>query len=329
MRPSLLPLLADPSTRTPLRLAKVTKEDAHRIWEGELESPATGKTFRILRGIPRFVEGETYSDSFGMQWNRFRTSQLDSQNGSHLSERRFETETRWADDEIEGKWVMDAGCGAGRFAEVAARKGANVVGLDLSSAVDATFETLREHPNADVVQGSLLEPPFLEGAFDFAYCLGVIQHTPDPALGVKKVVSCAKRDGGKFAFAIYARAPWTKLNAKYLVRPLTKRLPPQVLLGALRASMPVVYPVTDRLFRLPVVGRAFRFGIPVANWVEFDGDLSTEQRYEMTVLDTFDMLAPAYDSPMTWQEVERALGEMGASRWTFGKKRPIEVSGVR
>ena len=37
----------------------------------------------------------------------------------------------------EGKWVLDAGCGMGRFAEIALKIGAQVVALDYSNAVDA------------------------------------------------------------------------------------------------------------------------------------------------------------------------------------------------
>src|SRR5205814_6750829 len=119
-------------------------------------------------------------------------------------------------------WVLDAGCGAGRFAEVAAARGANLVALDMSSAVDAAAKTLAPFSNVDVVQGSILDPPLKRHSMAFAYCIGVAQHTPDPPRAVSQVIGTV-RPGGRFAFSIYARRPWTKLNAKYLVRPLTRR----------------------------------------------------------------------------------------------------------
>ena len=44
----------------------------------------------------------------------------------------FASKTGWGSADLEGKLVLDAGCGMGRFAEVAASHGARVVGVDLS-----------------------------------------------------------------------------------------------------------------------------------------------------------------------------------------------------
>jgi len=52
---------------------------------------------------------------------------------------------------MKGKWVLDAGCGSGRFAEIALATGANVVALDYSSAIDACWNNLKENPNLYIV----------------------------------------------------------------------------------------------------------------------------------------------------------------------------------
>ena len=326
MREDLVEILAEPSTGARLKL-KATRGANGRVEEGELVSEQTGAVYPIVRGIPRFVPAENYSATFGFQWNKFRQTQIDTATGADHSRQRFDDETGWTERDLAGKLVLDAGCGAGRFAEVAAQRGSRLVALDLSSAVEAAKQTLAPYPNADVVQGSLLTPPFRPGTFDFAYCLGVVQHTPDPQGAVATVAGMA-RPGGQFAFAIYARRPWTKLNAKYLIRPLTRRLPNDLLLGAIERSMPIMFPLTDKLFRLPVVGKVAQFTIPVANYVDKDG-FTREQRYEEAILDTFDMLSPRYDSPMTWSEVERALRETRAQSWAFKSRVPIVCGGVR
>jgi SAM-dependent methyltransferase len=288
----LLEILAEPSTGAALKLRNAQRGEGHapgHIESGELVSESTGKVYPIVRGIPRFVEGQVYAESFGFQWNRFQHTQVDSVTGASHSTRRFDEEAGWPIDQLRGRLVLDAGCGAGRFSEVVARREANLVALDYSSAVEAAAKTLEPFPNVNVVQGNLLEPPFRQASFDFAYCIGVVQHTPDPNQVVQNVISRVK-PGGRFSFSIYARQPWTKLNAKYLVRPLTKRLPPDVLLRGIRLAMPVVFPITDVLFELPIVGKFARFAIPVASYDR--GDFSREQRYEEAVLDTFDMLSP-------------------------------------
>ena len=39
---------------------------------------------------------------------------------SSSSRRRYDAEAGWTEDALRGKWLLDAGCGAGRFAEIAA-----------------------------------------------------------------------------------------------------------------------------------------------------------------------------------------------------------------
>jgi hypothetical protein len=75
--------------------------------------------------------------------------------------------------------------------------------------------------------------------------------------------------------------------------------------------MPVVFPLTDLVFRIPGLGRAFEFVIPVANYVR-ETSLTRKQRYDWAVLDTFDMLSPYYDQPQTQTEAETALASAGA-----------------
>jgi SAM-dependent methyltransferase len=327
MRESLMEVLADPVSGAPLRL-EVTQRQGARIEAGRLIDADSGRVFPIVRGIPRFVRDEaTYADSFGFQWNLFQSVQLDSATKAGLSRKRFDAEAGWSAEELAGRWVLDAGCGAGRFAEIAAARGANLVALDFSSAVEATAQTLAGFESVDVVQGDMLNPPFRAGAFDFAYSIGVVQHTPAPAQAVASVVGCV-RAGGQFCFTIYARRPWTFLNGKYLIRGITRHVPRDALLRAIERGMPVLFPVTDRLFRVPLLGRVAQFVIPVATYVG-ESALTDEQRYREAVLDTFDMLSPRYDSPMTADEVESMLRDIGAREWSFRTRVPINVVGRR
>jgi hypothetical protein len=73
--------------------------------------------------------------------------------------------------------------------------------------------------------------------------------------------------------------------------------------------MPLLFPLTSFLFQLPFLGRLFQFVIPVANYVE-RRDLPHEVRYAETVLDTFDMLAPAFDRPITPEELTARLSDL-------------------
>jgi hypothetical protein len=70
--------------------------------------------------------------------------------------------------------------------------------------------------------------------------------------------------------------------------------------------MVVLFPVTDVLFRIPVLGRLMSFTIPVANYVN-DPELTRSARYRWAILDTFDMLAPQYDQPQIEEDATQSL----------------------
>jgi 2-polyprenyl-3-methyl-5-hydroxy-6-metoxy-1,4-benzoquinol methylase/uncharacterized protein YbaR (Trm112 family) len=302
MNRKLLEILVCPKCAGGLDLTPSTTDE---VREGQLSCRDCTVRFPISNGIPRFVPVDNYAASFGYQWNRFRKEQLDSYNGTTLSVDRFWSETGWDREELKGKWVLDAGCGAGRFLEVASSTESEVVGIDISSAVDAAASSLERRENVHLIQASIYELPFRDETFDFVYSIGVIQHTPDPAASLQAVASKLKR-GGKFSVTIYPRKPWTKLFSKYWIRPITKRMKKERLLSMIEKAMPVMFRITDVLFRLPLVGRVFMFTIPVANYVH-EKQLSRDQRYAWAILDTFDMLSPYYDQPMTEKEARSAL----------------------
>ena len=321
MQTKLLDLLACPECGTALSCAVTEKEKDGEIVSGRLECAGGAHQFPIEDAIPRFVPRENYAASFGYQWNRFKVEQLDSANGTGLSADRWYSETGWTRDWLKDKWVLDAGCGAGRFLDVAAEGEAQVVGLDISSAIDAARANLGGRQNIHFVQASIYKPPFLPGVFDGCYCIGVVQHTPDPQLAMGTLPRFL-RAGGRIAITAYERKPWTLLYGKYLMRPLTKRVDKQKLLSGIKGMMPVLFPLTNVLFRLPLAGRLFMFVIPVANYVH-EPRLTAQQRYEWAILDTFDMLSPQYDQPRTQDEIETALASAGIKNL-----RRLENSGV-
>ena len=311
MRLKLLEVLACPECFGELSCVARETSGHHEIVTGELNCSICKQTYPIEDEIPRFVERQNYASSFGYQWNRFKSEQIDTVNGTRLSEKRFYSETEWEKSWLKGKWILDAGCGAGRFLDVASKAECEVVGVDLSNATDAARETFRGRENVHLVQASIYRLPFRPQSFDGCYCIGVIQHTPDPAKTLQALPRVLKR-GGRLAVTIYERKPWTLLNAKYLIRPFTKRLSQESLLSVIKTSMSILFPITELMFRLPVVGRVSMFVIPVANYVG-ESKLTLRQRYDWAIMDTFDMLAPQYDQPQTYEEVEHVLRAEGVN----------------
>ncbi len=311
MQLQMLSLLRCPISGLPLSLepSTVTYSTDNELSEGWLVSADGLHRHPIRGGIPRFVPESNYADNFGMQWNRFAKTQLDSHSGHTISAERFWKATGWRPDELRGQWVLDVGCGSGRFAEVALAAGAHVVALDYSNAVDACYANLKHYPNLHVLQGDIYSLPLAAGSFPFVYCLGVLQHTPD----VARAFSALPRmlaSGGRLCAESYLWSWRMWLYPKYWLRPITKRLPKEKLFSALERLLPTLLFLSKSIGRVPVMGGYLKRLVPVAN----DEDvfpLTEQQLKEWALLDTFDWLAPEYDQPQTAATITRWFKNAG------------------
>jgi len=297
MKLSLLYILRCPVTGQSLRVENQQDIIDGEVINGFLVSEDNMHKYRIVNSVVRFVPEENYADNFGMQWNHFRRTQLDSFSGQNISSDRFWKSTQWTQDEIKDKWVLDAGCGSGRFAEVALRAGAKVVALDYSSAVDACYDNLKHYPNLHVVQGDIYALPFQPDFFPFIYSLGVLQHTPDVEKSFNSLVN-ALGSGGSICADFYWKRLQSMCHMKYLLRPITKRIDHRRMFRIVTTIVPKILPLSNVLIRIPVIGKPLSRFIPVANYsTRFN--LTKEQQLQWSILDTWDWFSPRYDNPQS------------------------------
>lgn len=275
-----------------------------------LVTPDGRYRYPIRDGIARFVPASNYADNFGMQWNHFARTQLDSHSGCSVSAERFWKATGWTAKSMAGRWVLDVGCGSGRFAEIALSAGAHVVALDYSSAVDACYANLKHHPNLHCIQGDVYSLPFQPGSFDFVYSLGVLQHTPDVERAFLALPPMLSAPGAPLCVDFYWKRIRTMLHMKYLLRPITTRIDQSSLFRFLQLAVPLLLPVSNALRRTPAIGKALQRLIPVADYSK-DYPLTEQQLAEWSLLDTFDWLAPRYDNPQTVSAVRRLFASAG------------------
>ena len=308
MKAELLRVLSCPTCKGKLQLA-VAEELGDDIEAGNLTCGQCSEAFPIVRGVPRFISGDNYALSFGLQWEHFRTTQLDSNTGVPISRNRFLRQSQWAPAELEGALVLDAGCGAGRFVEVALSCGAHVVALDYSQAVDACRANFGAHPRLNVVQGDIRALPLAPEAFDYVYCFGVLQHTPDVRASFLSLPPML-RPGGRLAVDLYFRSRFHRLFPKYLLRPLTTRMQPSTLFRLVQRITPSLLALSRGVGRVPKVGRRLRYIVPVANY-EGVYPLTPSLLREFATLDTFDMFSPAYDQPQDEPTLARWFDEAG------------------
>ena len=292
MKHRLLRILACPDCRRDLSL-KSTIEDVDEVVEGSLLCASCGQTFPIKAGIPRFVDADTYADTFSFEWKTFHDVQIDILNATDESERTFIGQTGWRPDDLKGKLVLDAGVGAGRFAEVASRWGGDVVGVDLSFAVDAARGNIGDRDNVHIAQADLFRLPFRENTFDAIYSIGVLHHTPDTKRAFDALVPLL-REKGEFAVFVYAYGHYHFFSD--LWRNITTKIPHRIVYYLSSLAIPLYY-----VYKLPVVGLGFRLLFP----------MSRHPIPRWRWLDTFDWYTPKFQHKHTWPEVYRWFEDSG------------------
>jgi len=288
-----------------LTIGKTDVEQSGKIKEGELLTPDLKAKYPIRNFIPRFVADDAYNTSFGEQWNRYRKTQLDKFTGMTLSRDRFYAGTGWEPDELKGERVLEVGCGAGRFTQILLDAGAEVYAVDYSSAVDACWSNNGSNPRLNLFQADIYELPFPPEFFDKVFCYGVLQHTPDVKKSFMHLVPFLK-PGGKLAIDCYRKAKWpSRWTSKYLWRPITKRMPHDVLFRIIEWFVPRWLPLDNWLQKnLPSVICRYVAGIvPCWNYTGIF-PLTPELIVEWAILDTFDALSAWYDQPQEISVVE-------------------------
>ncbi len=304
MRPDHLHLLVCPQTKRPLELVDDSIGDGGRVKAGTLREPVSGTAYPIVNYIPRFVSAENYAENFGFQWNHYSRTQYDEQSGSPVSQERFEKETKWPRN-LPGETVLEVGCGSGRFTTHALQTGATVASFDFSNAVEANYASNGHCENLLLVQASVYDMPFRSDSFDKAFCLGVLQHTPDPSASFARIVDCLK-PGGQIASDCYAKdvIHWL-LHPKYWVRPFIKNRDNRKLLDSVKKYINILWPLARVVNRIPVLGRPINSRLLVPFYAEQFPTADDQTLKELSCLETFDMLSPVYDLPQSLKTFRR------------------------
>lgn len=243
MRPWILPHLRCPDCGSRLSPHAIEERD-DRIVEGVLscDGPACDAWYPVARGVPRLLSGALRPDglrhagpthlglardlglspsasdddlldglkqktmrSFGFEWTEYRRFGWDDdeydlrrEGGVFLRKSLLEPE------DIRGRLVLDAGCGNGRYSYLASEHGGRVIGVDLSEAVDAAAENTEGCEDIQVVQGDIFRLPFAPGTFDVIFSIGVLMHTGDARLAVRRLRPLLT-EGGSLTVHLYGK----------------------------------------------------------------------------------------------------------------------------
>jgi SAM-dependent methyltransferase/uncharacterized protein YbaR (Trm112 family) len=303
VRESLLDYVACPDCGGDLK-GTFQEWDGKEAMEGSLDCAACASGFPVVRGVPRMnaaMSGlENVARTFGYEWRSFHEGEFEDETVFGRT-----PEEDWSyfleglgvnESDLQGKTVLDAGCGSGRLTRQIGDHGAGIViGVDMNDAVEQVYRSTRDAENVHIVQGNIMRLPFKRDAFDLVWSNGVIHHTPNAA-ACHKALSRVVKPGGTLYVWVYARrfSPF-KLAKDVADRIWVSRLPEPALLSLCRM---LAYPSLALLslyravVHLPFVRRSPR--------VEWTSRRRTVKELRLT---WFDTLSPQYDTTHTEPEV--------------------------
>jgi SAM-dependent methyltransferase len=321
----------DPHTKAPLSLEIVREEagsssgaenSTGNVLEGWLVSSTA--RYPIVNGIPRFVDHRApqYAASFGYQWTRWPSVQFESRNIGKPMEgytrRMWEAITGMTGALTGDHVVLDIGCGPGRFIDVARMKGAKVIGLDYSLAVDAAAAQFAHDPNVCICQADALNLPIATASVHGAFSIGVLHHTPQPSRGVEEAARVVA-PGGWLAIAVYGKGGYYDARMVNAWRRVFARMwdtcgyyPP------LLYTYGIVY-LHHLLRPLPFVHRPVDVLFPSKEFPDLTWSL----------VDTFDSVTPSYQSAHECHEVFAWLKQAGLSDIEPTRWGPTSFRGIK
>lgn len=130
---------------------------------------------------------------------------------------------------LKGLRVLDVGCGGGILADSMARKGADVLGIDLASKALKVAQLHALEAQTQGVEYREISAEALAaeqpGNFDVVTCMEMLEHVPDPSSVVKACAALVKPGGHVFFSTINRNAKaflFAIVGAEYVLKMLPR-----------------------------------------------------------------------------------------------------------
>ena len=149
---------------------------------------------------------------------------------------------------VTNKLVLEVGTGVGGTANyMASSEGCELVGIDLSYAVESAYHHFGGNRFLHLIQASAFATPFRENTFDLVYSHGVLHHTFSTKIAFERISKLPKA-GGRLYIWVYnphsETRTWSRrivMDMEKVIRPFCWRLPERLQTLALAPIIPLYF----------------------------------------------------------------------------------------
>jgi SAM-dependent methyltransferase len=258
-------------------------------------------------------------ESFGEEWTKF--SSFDKDEIERMGNEYFDLLA--ATSVNKDSYVLDVGCGTGRWSYYLSPKVKFVEAIDPSDAVFSAVQLTSGKPNIRVTKAGVSSIPFNDATFDFIFSLGVLHHIPDTTGAIKRIFQKLK-PGGYFLVYLYYnldnRGKTYKIifQLSNMIRKMISKMPKGLKhflaeLIAFIIYMPFVF--LARFFKILFPKKNFYKKIP----------LSYYHNKSLTIIrnDALDRFGTPLEKRFSRVEIENMLREAGFTNIVFSEGTPF------
>jgi len=359
VKEKLLEIIRCPVTGTELTLNNAMVENGE-IKTATLTSSDGRYSYPVINYIPRLMtDSNNYSQSWGKLWGETAAILRDSYTGEQFHEETLFGEYGGEDNDgvgspfgfnwprdLTGQRVLEIGCGTGNFTELLYTTGAELLSIDMSTAVDTLPSEVVLHPNVNVVQTDINTPSIVRNYFDKIWLFQVLQHTPVPADTLVTMRELL-RENGVIAFTSYGGS----IRYNPLSYRVIKKIPPNIQWALISLLTPALVrlkywlrvPFTRESFVYKVVTKLLYVADPRDIYIRVRrrelNDYHFAKYYFRTgdhdylikfvVLNTFDRITPEYTNNASHEMIEDWLSDAGYSSFETWGKGGVRASAVK
>ncbi len=263
-------MLSDQEKQILFNKARNLTEYGSEILSGILTCRGCGDSFPVWRGVPRIYKDaekefpvnrngvvsteklaiipheKNVQTSFSREWEVF--SYDDQTIWLWTTDERMDTFCEEigisSPEKIQGKLMIDAGCGSGILSmNLSSKYLVEVIAFDLSNAVGKAFRVNKSNL-CHFIQASVFKPPLAESFADITYSHGVLHHTYSTKTAFEAIASLTKPGGLLYVWLYGRKKGWNRFRFIFIraARTVISRLPriPQTVMVYFMAFIHIV-----------------------------------------------------------------------------------------